>query len=65
MDILVASNALEKIKLLAKYGCTEESNLKERQIALLMIYELAEQVNEDQKNRAGQHADISGQSLAE
>lgn len=47
MDLLGQSEALERIGLIAKYVCVEESSARERQIALLWINELVETMRHD------------------
>ncbi|ELY7487679.1 hypothetical protein SOJ85_000313 [Cronobacter turicensis] len=47
MDLLGQSETLERIELIAKYVCVEESSARERQIALLWINELVETMRHD------------------
>ncbi|EOL8988230.1 hypothetical protein ACM92P_002766 [Cronobacter dublinensis] len=47
MDLLGQPEALERIGLIAKYVCVEESSARERQIALLWINELVETMRHD------------------
>lgn len=44
MDLLEEAKMLERIELLAKFVCVEQSSTQERQTALIWIGELAEQV---------------------
>lgn len=44
MDLLEHSAALERIELLAKFACFDESSSRERQVALVWIGEIAEEV---------------------
>lgn len=42
MDLLDESIEIERIELIAKFVCGDESNSRERQVALIWIAELAE-----------------------
>lgn len=52
MDLLDEAKALERIELLAKFVCVEESSAAQRQTALIWIGELAEQVRESVVDRS-------------
>ncbi|WP_235608082.1 hypothetical protein [Cronobacter sakazakii] len=47
MDLLEQSETLERIELIAKYVCVNESSARERQIALLWINEMVEAMRHD------------------
>lgn len=44
MDLLEESIEIERIELIAKFVCGDESNARERQVALIWIAEIAEQI---------------------
>ncbi|WP_409311524.1 hypothetical protein [Pectobacterium sp. B1J-3] len=47
MDLLEESKVLERIELLAKFVCVDESSTEELQVALIWIGEMVEQIRGD------------------
>lgn len=44
MDLLDQSAVLERIELLAKFACVDDSSSRDRQVALIWIGEMAEEI---------------------